>query len=55
MCSNGSLTIRIDDRMPDGYELVDVVTFDPGPAVRLLHAHLPDALFAVEEIGSASG
>ena len=51
VCSNGSLTIRIDDRVPDGYDVVDLVTFDPGPALRLLHAHLPDALFAVEEIG----
>ncbi len=51
MCSNGSLTIRLDPGLPEGYEVVEMVTFDPGPALRLLHRHLPDALFAVEEIG----
>ncbi|MDO8122308.1 HAD family hydrolase [Isoptericola sp. b490] len=51
VCSNGSLTIRMDPALELGYEVVEMVTFDPGPAIRLLHAHLPDALFAVEEIG----
>ena len=51
VCSNGSLTIRLDPALPEGYEVVEMVTFDPGPALRLLHRHLPDALFAVEEIG----
>lgn len=48
VCSNGSLTIRVEG---EGYRVVDQVTFDPGPALRLLHAHLPDAHFGVEEIG----
>lgn len=49
--SNGSVTVRLDSDLADGYEAVDVVTFDPGPALRLLHAQMPDALFAVEELG----
>jgi hydroxymethylpyrimidine pyrophosphatase-like HAD family hydrolase len=32
-------------------ELVDVVTFDAGPVLRMLLAHLPDVLVAVEELG----
>lgn len=51
VCSNGSLTIRLDPARPEGYEVVETVTFDPGPALRLLYRHLPDALFAVEETG----
>ena len=44
--SNGAVTARVH---PD--QLVDVVTFDPGPAVRLLHERVPDLRFAVEELG----
>ncbi len=51
VCSNGALTIRLGSDLPDGYEVVEKTTFDPGPALRLLYEHLPDALFAVEEIG----
>jgi hydroxymethylpyrimidine pyrophosphatase-like HAD family hydrolase len=51
VCSNGSVTARLDPWEPQGYELTEVITFDPGPALRLLHAAMPDALFAVEEVG----
>jgi len=51
VCSNGSVTARLDPWSPEGYEITDLVTFDPGPALQLLHAALPDALFAVEEVG----
>ncbi len=51
VCSNGSVTVRLDPGLPDGWALDDVVTFDPGPALRLLHRELPDAHFAVEEVG----
>ncbi len=44
--SNGAVTARLD---PD--EIVDVVTFDAGAAVRLLHDKVPDVRFAVEDIG----
>lgn len=52
VCSNGSVTARLDPDRPDGYEVTEVITFDPGPALRLLHAELPGASFAVEEVGS---
>lgn len=44
--SNGAVTASLD---PD--ELVDVVTFDPSPVVRLMHERMPSLLFAVEELG----
>jgi len=49
--SNGSVTVRLDADEELGYEVVDRITFDPGPALRLMHAELPDALFAVEQVG----
>lgn len=47
VCSNGAVTATIDPP-----EVVDMVTFDAGPAVRLLREHVPDALVAVEELGT---
>ena len=38
-------------RAPYGYEVTDLVTFDPAPALRLLREHLPTALYAVEDVG----
>lgn len=52
VASNGSVTVRLDPGTELGYEVVDRITFDPGPALRLMHAELPDALFAVEAVGS---
>ena len=51
VASNGSVTARMDPAEPEGYRVTEAITFDPGPALRLVHAALPDALFAVEEIG----
>lgn len=51
VCSNGSITVRIDPAEPSGYRIVDSVTFDPEPALRLLRGQVPDALIAVEEVG----
>lgn len=51
VCSNGAVTVRLDPTLPDGYETVEVITFDPEPALRLLQMELPDALFAVEDVG----
>lgn len=50
VCSNGAVTIRYESAAE--YEIEDVVTFDPGPTLRRLREHAPDALFAVEEVGS---
>lgn len=52
VCSNGAVTVRLDPRLEGGHEVVDVVTFDPAPALRLLREHLPAAAFAVEDVGS---
>ncbi len=51
VCSNGAVTVAVDPGSDSGFRLVDVVTFDPAPAVSLLHRELPGALVAVEEIG----
>jgi hydroxymethylpyrimidine pyrophosphatase-like HAD family hydrolase len=53
VCSNGAMTLRLDPLLASGYEIADVVTFDPGPALRLLREHLPVALFAVEDATAA--
>lgn len=51
VCSNGAVCLRLDPALDSGYEISDVVTFDPEPALRLLRAELPDGLFAVEDLG----
>jgi hypothetical protein len=45
------VTLRLDPSLPEGYEVSEVVTFDPTPALKLLREHLPTAAFAVEEVG----
>ena len=54
VCSNGAVTIRLDPNLPEGYEIADMVTFDPGPVVALVREQLPDALFAVEVVGQGA-
>lgn len=49
--SNGSVTLRLDPALPGGWELDEMITFDPGPALRLMHEQLPGAYFAVEDVG----
>lgn len=51
VCSNGAVTVEVDPTVEGGFRLVDVVTFDPAPAVSLLRRELPQAIVAVEEIG----
>jgi len=51
VCSNGGVVIRLDPRLPQGWEMSDVVTFDPARVLRLLREELPEALFAVEDAG----
>jgi len=51
VCSNGSVILRLDPALPERYEVSDLVTFDPTPALELLRRHLPTALYAVEEVG----
>jgi hydroxymethylpyrimidine pyrophosphatase-like HAD family hydrolase len=49
--SNGAVTLRLDPGLEAGYELVDVMTFDPREALTLLREHLPEAVYAVEDLG----
>jgi hydroxymethylpyrimidine pyrophosphatase-like HAD family hydrolase len=48
VCSNGSVTLRLDPLRSAGYEVADVVTFDPKAVLTLLRLHLPTALYALE-------
>jgi hydroxymethylpyrimidine pyrophosphatase-like HAD family hydrolase len=48
--SNGAVTVELQGGDP-GYRIADLVTFDAGPALRLVREELPDALFAVEDVG----
>ncbi|MFT4156684.1 MAG: HAD family hydrolase [Microbacterium sp.] len=45
VCSNGAVTMR---RVADEWVRWRVETFDPSPALALLHEHLPDARYMVE-------
>lgn len=49
--SNGAVTARLDPELPGGYETTEIITFDPEPALRVLALELPDALYAVEDLG----
>lgn len=49
ICSNGAVTISYDG--DGGHEMIDVVTFDPRPALTLLREHAPDVIIAVEDLG----
>lgn len=49
VCSNGAMTLRLDPLLDKGYEISDVVTFDPGPVLTILREHLPTALYLVED------
>lgn len=51
VCSNGAVLVRLTPGHPDGYEVVEMTTFDPEPALRVLQMELPDAYFAVEDLG----
>ena len=51
ICSNGAVTLQLDPAEPDGYRILEIVTFDPGPALEMLRGSWHDAEVAVEEIG----
>lgn len=51
VCSNGSVTVRLDPERPGGWVVERTETFDPEPALRLLRQELPEARFAVEDVG----
>lgn len=45
VCSNGALLVSVETE-----RTVDAVTFDPGPVLEELMEHLPDAVYAVEDV-----
>ena len=49
--SNGAVTIRLNPAAPGGYETVRTVTFNPRAALELIRDEMPDAFFAVEDVG----
>jgi HAD superfamily hydrolase (TIGR01484 family) len=51
VCSNGSVTIQLDPDLPEGWELLEVVTFDAAAAVASILRHLPQARMAAEDLG----
>ena len=51
VCANGAVTLRLDPTLDAGYEVIETVTFDPAPALRILREEFPSALIAVEELG----
>jgi len=46
VCSNGAVTLGLDANEPDGYRILETVTFDPGPALEMLRGSWPDAVVA---------
>ncbi len=51
VCSNGAVTLALDAGQPDGYRIIDTVTFDPRPVLTMLREQIPEALVAVEDLG----
>jgi Cof subfamily protein (haloacid dehalogenase superfamily) len=49
VCCNGGVTLRLDPRLADGYEVIHRATFDPAPALRALRELLPSAKYALED------
>jgi Cof subfamily protein (haloacid dehalogenase superfamily) len=51
VCSNGAVTIRLNPAIPGGYDIVEKVTFNPRAALELVRQEMPDAFYAVEDLG----
>lgn len=49
--SNGALTVRLDETVPSGYDIVDGRTFGPGPVIRRALDLVPVVQVAVEAVG----
>ena len=49
VCSNGAVTIEIEEAEGRGYRPIEVITFDPSEVLQQLITTLPDAHFAVED------
>jgi hydroxymethylpyrimidine pyrophosphatase-like HAD family hydrolase len=51
VCSNGAVIIRLNPASPGGYDIVKSVTFNPRAALEMIRDEMPDAFFAVEDLG----
>lgn len=51
VCSNGAVIIRLSPGSPGGYDIVKTITFNPREALELIRDEMPDAFFAVEDLG----
>ncbi|WP_228374427.1 HAD family hydrolase [Demequina rhizosphaerae] len=51
VCSNGAVTVKLNPASPGGYDIVEKVTFNPRAALELVREELPDAFYAVEDLG----
>ncbi len=51
VCSNGAVIIRLNPGSPGGYDIVKTRTFNPRQALELIRDEMPDAFFAVEDLG----
>jgi Cof subfamily protein (haloacid dehalogenase superfamily) len=51
VCSNGCVVVRVDPEFGAGYWIEQVSTFDAAPVLNELVKHLPNARFAVEDVG----
>lgn len=49
--SNGAVTIKLNPASPGGYDIVRTVTFNPAAALHVVREEMPDAFFAVEDLG----
>lgn len=52
VCSNGALTLKLNPAAKDGYEVVETITFDPAAVLAAIREEMPDALVAVEDLGT---
>lgn len=50
VCSNGAVTIEVDDTHERGFRTHEVISFDPSPVLGQLIDKLPKAHFAVEDL-----
>ncbi len=50
VCANGAITLTLDPDLPNGWEVADMQTFSPAPALRLIAEYLPTALYGVEAV-----
>ena len=51
VCSNGAVTVKLNPGRPGGYDIVEKITFNPRAALELVRRELPDAYYAVEDLG----